>query len=98
MNLTRLAEVSFHFHHPIDRRACMKIASLIAFAASAAAFVKKLAPVLAVLAVLCGKLSVGDFTGLPELLSALVAAAAAVHSGAKVAQLRAAIGVPAAKA
>ena len=82
MNLTRLVEVSFDFHRPIDRRDCMKIASLIAFAATAVAFIKKLAPVLAVLAVLCGKLS----------------AAAAVHSGAKVAQLRAAIGVPAAKA
>lgn len=48
---------------------------------------KRLAPVLAVLGVLCAKLAAGDFSGLPELLSALVAAAAAVHSGAKVAQL-----------
>lgn len=48
---------------------------------------KRLAPVLAVLAVLFAKLASGDFTGLPELLTALIAAATAVWNGEKVAQL-----------
>lgn len=72
----------------------MKLASLVALGSMlvkagvvAVAFCKRVAPVLAVLAVLLTKLSIGDFTGLPELLSALVAAAAAVHSGEKVASL-----------
>lgn len=76
----------------------MKLASLaalipVAYKAIVAAvkFCKRVAPVLAVLAVLLTKLSIGDFTGLPELFSALVAAAAAVWNGQQVANLTKAV-------